>query len=215
MHYLYSILNNSKTSEVFICQIMNFTSYNTASRKILLGKILFETIEISTGKQELHTYKIHTYFGVYGSIRFTLLPPTYKVWGKVIFSQVSVYLQGGLYPGDLPPRGSLSLCQGSLWNGVSVKGGSLWRVDLCEKGVSVKGGSLRKGTENPPHTHTPPVATEAGSTHPAGIHTCFCKLFGNTYSDTITLIIFLPSMVSPCRTSFRCFYFIKLWSLPS
>ena len=54
--------------------------------------------------------------------------------------------------------------------------------------VSVKG-SLEKGTETPP----PPLATEAGGTHPTGMHSCIkyiapyilsnnCLLFATSFS---------------------------------
>ena len=84
-----------------------------------------------------------------------LLPSANEVWGKVIFSQVSVCLQGGLCMMSLPVwlLGSMFLLEGSVFGpmfvprGVSVQGGSLSREGLCPE--------ARRLCQGDPPTETP------------------------------------------------------------
>ena len=99
-------------------------------------------------------------------------PPANEVWGKVMFSQVSVCPRGrgGVICPSIASLGShdqwRSLCpgRGCLCTGVSVQG------FLCP-GVSPYRDSLCWG--HPPGQRQPPVWYRAGSMHPPGMHSCF------------------------------------------
>ena len=89
-----------------------------------------------------------------------LLPPAYEVWGKVMFSQVSVCSQWSLLSHNVIGR------QPRL------------RRQLPSEGTQ-KG---RTPSRQTPHPHTPQdtdtargYGQQAGSTHPTGMHTCLCN----------------------------------------
>ena len=76
--------------------------------------------------------------------RIALLPTAYKVWGKVMFSQVFVWPGGG--------------CLVRVW---WVSG---------QKGVSGQWGVWSEGGEDRPSPQE--MATAVVGTHPTGIHSC-------------------------------------------
>ena len=109
------------------------------------------------------------------SSSLALLPPTSKIWGKVICLHLSVILFTGGYLvlGELPgprgvsgPQGYLVLVLGGVWSQGCLVPEGVWSQGVPPLGKClVPGGAWSQGC--------PQMATAAGSTHPTGMHSCF------------------------------------------
>ena len=105
------------------------------------------------------------------------LPPANEVWGKVIFSQACV--------------------KNSVHGGGSVPGGCLVLEGVCSWGVPGLGGAWWR---------PPGMATAAGGTHPAGIHSCYISIYRSDYHSII-----FPSKL----TALQKYYIIRVFLIKS
>ena len=149
-----------------VFQFIYFTFYGIYCLYILMKGIFSVTdqkaLTYRQSKWEKHSFVLSTSKAV-------LLSPANEVWGKVMFLHMSVTLftVWGLYS-------SMHLGQGCVDRGVEGVDMDLDRVCGWECGQGkVLTGRCRWGVL--PHPTLPahsPVATKAGSTHPARIHNC-------------------------------------------
>ena len=121
-----------------------------------------------------------------------LLPPANEVWGKVIFLHLSVILFIGGVPGQVHPPGQVL-----LWAGTPP--GRCTQCRYTPRQVHPQAGKPPLGRYTP-QAGTPPgrytsqqcmlgYGQQAGSTDPAGMHSCFINLCNSLKKNSNTDII--------------------------